>query len=151
MAETDEELWSEFGQWLQAVRHGNGLRRTAVAERAKLSSSTLQTLEKGGRMVKGTWTVPSPDDLTLISVARGYGIPVTDLFEQLGREAPDPFRQRILDRAVGEHETPVDDDELHLSAQGVDLAELAELDPDAYQQVLDLARFHLERARERRR
>jgi len=54
-----------------------------------------------------------------------------------------------LDDLVGGE--PSFEGDLNLAASGADLEELRLTDPEAYAQVVELARFHLERARNRGR
>lgn len=76
---------------------------------------------------------------------------------EVGKASPRPSRfatiERILDLDPGTLARAAGlsgEDTLQISAEGVDLDELRDLDPEAYDHVVDVARRELERARRAR-
>lgn len=154
-----EDRWYSFGEWLAGQRIRLGLTKRQAAERAELSPSTWSTIEQGGRRYRGKWVFPSPEDTTLVRISRAVQIDPWEVFEMLGRPwrddlDPRPSRYRpnrddpLLSPSVIDS---VASDSIRVSAHGVDLAELEELDPEMYTQVMETARLAIERAKERRR
>lgn len=85
---TGSERWASFGKWLEVARKRRYPSVTAAAEIAGISRSTWDTLEKGGRMSKGSWSVPSPTEDTLVGIARALGPPAREVFERAGMPVP---------------------------------------------------------------
>lgn len=90
LSDPEDSMWVDFGKWLQTTRKlmEPPRSRVYIATAARLSSSTLATLEKGGRNYEGKWSVPSPDDITLIQLARALDVPLTEMFSRIGRQPP---------------------------------------------------------------
>lgn len=119
---------------LAAARRQRGLSKRAAAREAGFSEALWRQLEDGERPVAPGVTVPAnPRSETLESAARAVGLEPADVFAAAHREYHAPAQPDI-----------------QIDASGVDLEELRREDPDAYQQIIDLARFHLDRARERK-
>lgn len=137
MTEADDEaaIWKTVGERLGAAREALRLTKREAARRAGFSEITWRNLEAGERQAAPGVVVPmSPRDDTLASAAVAVELDPAEIFELVGR----PYVPKD------------DDDEIHLSASGVDLAELAEVDPEAYEQIMGLAHIALDRARDRR-
>jgi transcriptional regulator with XRE-family HTH domain len=135
--EEETERWYHLGHLLQDVRATRTLKD--VAEAAGISVSTLNTLEKGGRTVRGEWVLPSPEDKTLVKLAEALHIPARELFSELGRDVP----AYVLHASVA-------NDPVSIAAHGADLEELRQLDPEGYEHVIAMARFQLEQAKARK-
>lgn len=93
----ERDRWARFGEWLGDLVLRRGEPKTAVAKRAKVSPSTLSTLINGGRIYKGSFQLPSPEDRTLQRLAVALGVEPAELFRQAGREVPrwisdDPYQ-----------------------------------------------------------
>lgn len=152
------EAWRRAGELLQRGREATGLSKREAARVAGFSEITWRQLEAGERQIsRGVKVPPSPKDETLAAAGLVARVALEELFQIVDRELPPHLEDRIRRKVFGEHSVAIEFEEggdvdvvPNLSAQGVDLAELQELDPDAYRQIVELAKFHLDRARERR-
>lgn len=127
-----------MGARLQNARTSKGLSKRRAAELAGFNEAVWRQLEEGERSVSGVMVAVNPRDETLAAAAIAVGLDPADLFAIAGRE----YRRRP-DLIVG-------DIEIHLSASGVDLAELQRLNPEGFEDVMVMARRLLDRARDRK-
>lgn len=81
------DQWVEVGRMLRARREALGESREVMAKRAKVSRSTLQDWEAGGRTAFGSWRLPSPTPSTVTKIARAYMMGEHDLRSSLGLPA----------------------------------------------------------------
>lgn len=110
------------------------LSKRAAAAKAGFSEGLWRQLEAGERRVSGDITVPmNTRDENLRAAALAVGLEPAVVFATVGR---------TWDQAATE--------EIELSASGADLEALRLADPDAYEQVMALAKSFLDRARRRR-
>lgn len=128
--------WKAFGGWLYSERALSGRNRTHIARAARISPSTLATLEKGGRNIKGVWTVPSPDDITLIQIARALNIPLDVMSSRAQRHAPVDLTIRTLDGR--DIDISLDDPAADRTEQA--LATDADLEPDQRETLIRIRR-----------
>lgn len=154
----EAQAWKEAGQLLKEGRESVGLSKREAARVAGFSEITWRQLEDGERQISRGVKVPvSPKDETLAAAGIAARVVLEDLFRIVDRELPPHLEDRIRRKVLGDRRIDIEFEDgtavevvPTISAQGVDLAELKELDPDAYAQVVELAKFHLDRARERR-
>lgn len=120
----------ELGRLLREARERirPKMSKRQAAAKAGFSPTQWGDMERGERH-QGT-RVRASDD-TLEAAARAVGLDPQILFDAVGR-------------------TYHPGKELELSASGVNLDELAQLDPDAYELIVRQAELALERARSRR-
>lgn len=103
----------------------------ALAEALGLSpDETVELLEAAGHIDNAAMLVTNDPDTGKRVFVSHLALP-TDEEEQLLADAAEARR-------------------LHLSADGVDLEELRQADPEAYEQLMGMARIALERAKHRR-
>lgn len=123
----DEGVRRRLGSTIRQARERAGLTQARLAERLDQAgdSTITQTAVSAWEIGRAT---PRPDRFAAIEEAIG-------------------LEQGTLARIVG---LAADEPTLQISAEGVDLDELRELDPEAYGHVVDVARRELERARRAR-
>jgi transcriptional regulator with XRE-family HTH domain len=94
----EHSRWTQFGAWLEKIREdrGGGLTRKAAAAQAGMSYQQLNILEHGGwrRDADGPWLLPNPKDKVLRDLARVLGVPVEQMYEQVGHYEDRPQTQR---------------------------------------------------------
>jgi transcriptional regulator with XRE-family HTH domain len=75
-----------FARWLEQQRLSKGWTIKQAAEAAELSASTWSTYETGGRRVRGEWVVLTPENVTLVRIAKALDVPESEVFAQAGRQ-----------------------------------------------------------------
>lgn len=121
----------ELGAIVRARRLALGLKQREVVDAAGVSEPTYRAIENG-RTEAG--------DLTLAAVSRGLEWPSEALGRIKAGEDPEGFDSADF----------FDEPSIRLSASGVDLDELRELDPEGYQTVLAQIDLLVRRARKQR-
>jgi hypothetical protein len=127
--------WKDFGNWVKQKRGGRP--RSVIIDRARsvggirISISWLQTIEDGGRRVKGEWVEPSPEDNKLLALALALGVDPEDVFVRVSRELPD-YIGPAWSRRRGIAGTPAD--------EGPELEEVVERLDDLTTRVTSLER-----------
>lgn len=94
-------------------------------------------IDRPRRVIEVRW----PDD-TVSSARVDDEQQLTELYQRMM-----PTQAEALEAAI-DVEFASEETAVHVSASGVDLDELRELDPEAYEQVMTLARFALDRAKQ---
>lgn len=74
MAQNRDKILRGFGRHLAQLRHDAGLTQEEVAERSGLHANYIGDLERGER---------NPTLITLLAVAKAFGISVSELTEEL--------------------------------------------------------------------
>lgn len=88
------------GRWLVRTYESRGLNRSQLAKATRLSVSTLQSLEAGGRKNGDTWTLPNPSPANLYKLAAVLGVPAPEVGTWFGKDLdnitpPDPAQVTV--------------------------------------------------------
>lgn len=127
----DEPLSTVVGEFLRKARERKGLSQAQLAEAMGLKQQSVSKWEAGDS---------TPGLLRMQELATHLDIELVDLLVAAGVDAED----------IPLIKTPHHGSDIDVSASGDDLRALAEEDPVRFAEVMDMARYFLDRARERR-
>lgn len=127
-----------FGRRLAELREAAGLIPAQAARRAGVSPAYWSVVE--GAIPQGRNKKPSIPRVPVIrALADAVDADRVELLELAGYE----------DDAAIERARAARQGRIHMAASGVDLEELRQLDPEAYDSIENMARIALDRARQR--
>ena len=86
--------WRRAGELLEHYRLLAGMSKREAADRAGVSESAWRMYEGGGRLERGQWVTPRPQDETLYRVAYAVGMSPRELFAVVERDLPPEPRRR---------------------------------------------------------
>lgn len=95
--EEQRAQWVNFGKWVQTRRAQRHPSLAAAARAARISRSSWDNVEKGGRTYKGRWELPSPTPGKLRAIAAGLGVSLLEVYRRAGIAAPESVKDEVPD------------------------------------------------------
>jgi transcriptional regulator with XRE-family HTH domain len=77
------------GEWFGTTYRGLGYTQTSLAQASGVSTSTIRTLEAGGRKTGKDWVLPNPSPANLYRLANALAVPASEMGARFGKELSD--------------------------------------------------------------